>query len=254
MKQWNATATKRGRSALLLTAFGALALLPALSASAAERSLAGIKIFSTTRPVLAKYGSPTQVIVGRPSLTPTGGAAAGAQGGQPGAPSLSPGALPGFGAAPPELGGGGPGFGGGSMGGGPGFGGGGRPGFGGGGQTGAGSQGGLGQNGTGAAATDPSSGEVTWIYDRPGGSDLEFTFSSDGRVVQIRATGYQGPVKTAKGIGLGAKYGAVIAKYNYPETQEQDGSVLTARYTERSHAAFQFYNQRVVAIIVAAVE
>lgn len=238
MKHFNGTGTKQGHKGTLLLMAGALALSLAVPASAAERSLAGIKIFSTTRPVLAKYGSPTQVIVGRPSLTPTNGAAAGAQSGQGGAPSLAPGALPGFGAAPPELGGGGPGFGGGGL-----------PGFGGGGP---GSQGVNG--GQGGAQTDPSAGESTWIYDRPGGSDLEFTFSSDGRVVQIRATGYQGPVKTAKGVGLGAKYGAVMGKYGYPETQEQTGSVLTARYTERAHAAFQFYNQRVVAIIVAAVE
>ncbi len=112
----------------------------------------------------------------------------------------------------------------------------------------------MGQNGAAGAQADPSSGESTWIYDRPGGSDLEFTFSSDGRVVQIRATGYQGPARTAKGVGLGAKYGAVVGKYGYPETQEQTGGVLTARYTESSHCAFQFYNQRVVAVIVAAVE
>lgn len=232
VKQAISTTTRHARTGAMLAAAGALALGLAMPASAAERSLAGIKIFSTTRPVLAKYGSPTQVVVGRPSLTPTGGAAAGAQGGQSGAPSQAPGALPGFGAAPPELGGGQPGYGGGAQ----------------------GSQNGQGQPGTAGAAADPSNGEVTWIYDRPGGSDLEFTFSGDGRVVQIRATGYQGPVKTSKGIGLGAKYGAVIAKYQYPESQEQDGSVLTARYTERSHAAFQFFNQRVVAIIVAAVE
>ncbi len=232
----NGTGTKQGYPGALLLMAGALALSLAVPASAAERSLAGIKIFSTTRPVLAKYGSPTQVIVGRPSLTPTNGAAAGLQGGLGGAPSLAPGALPGFGAAPPELGGGGPGFGGGGL-----------PGM-------PGGPGGLGQNGAGGAQIDPNAGESTWIYDRPGGSDLEFTFSSDGRVVQIRATGYQGPVRTAKGVGLGAKYGAVMGKYGYPEAQEQTGSVLTARYTERAHAAFQFYNQRVVGIIVAAVE
>ncbi len=238
MKQLNGTGTKQGHKGALMAVLGVLALLPAGPASAAERSLAGIKIFSTPRPVLAKYGSPSQVIVGRPSLTPTNGAAAGVQSGQSGAPSMAPGALPGFGAAPPELGGGGPGLGGGLPG---------APGSNGG-------PGGLTQNGAGGAQADPSAGESTWIYDRPGGSDLEFTFSSDGRVVQIRATGYQGSVRTAKGVGLGAKYGAVMGKYGYPETQEQTGGVLTARYTERAHAAFQFYNQRVVAIIVAAVE
>lgn len=243
MKLLTLMGQKRMRAAALPLALGALALAAALPASAAERSLAGIKIFSTSRPILAKYGSPTQVIVGRPSLTPTGGAAAGGgQSGSSGMPSIAPGALPGFGAAPSEISGGG-------------FGGaGGAGGFGGQSSQGQGGQGGYGQGGAAGAAADPTNGESTWIYDRPGGSDLEFTFSSDGRVVQIRATGYQGPVKTTRGVGLGAKYGTVVGKYGFPEAQEQDGSVLTARYTERSHAAFQFFNQRVVAIIVAAVE
>ncbi len=252
MKLLTLMGQKRMRAAALPLALGALALAAALPASAAERSLAGIKIFSTSRPILAKYGSPTQVIVGRPSLTPTGGAAAGGgQSGSSGMPSIAPGALPGFGAAPSEISGGG--FGG--AGGAGGYGSAGRAGgYGGQSSQGQGGQGGYGQGGAAGAAADPTNGESTWIYDRPGGSDLEFTFSSDGRVVQIRATGYQGPVKTTRGVGLGAKYGTVVGKYGFPEAQEQDGGVLTARYTERSHAAFQFYNQRVVAIIVAAVE
>jgi len=203
-----------------------LVLALSVPASAAERSLAGIKIFSTTRAIIAKYGSPRQVVVGRPSMTPTAGSMPGMGGGQPGAPSTTPGALPGFGAAPPDAGIGA--------------------------QPNPSSPGAA--LGTPGTTTDASNGEVTWIYDRPNGGDLEFTMSSDGRVVQIRATGYKGSVKTSKGIGLGSAYGTVISKYGYPESQDQSGSVLTARYTERSHAAFQFFNQRVVALIVAAVE
>jgi len=96
---------------------------------------------------------------------------------------------------------------------------------------------------------------VTWIYNRPGGNSLEFTFSNDGRVIQIRATGYnKSLVRTVRGITLAQSYGNVVARYGYPESQEQFGPIITARYTEREHAAFQFYNQKLVAVIVAAVE
>jgi hypothetical protein len=98
-------------------------------------------------------------------------------------------------------------------------------------------------------------GEVTWIYNRADGGDLEFTMSSDGRVIQIRATGYHNSsIRTSKGVTLGQSYAQVIEKYGYPESQEQMGSVLTIRYTDRDHVAFQFYHQKLVAIIVAAVE
>ena len=53
-------------SALAAVALAALAFCA--PASAAERSLAGIRIFSASRTVLQKFKSPTRVIVGRPSL------------------------------------------------------------------------------------------------------------------------------------------------------------------------------------------
>jgi hypothetical protein len=217
--------------ALIAAALVPLALC--VPASAAERTLAGIKIFSSSRTVLQKFKSPSRVIVGRPSLLPAGAAGTGAAapGAAPGAaPSTGPGQLPAFGGGvPPEFGGaptpppdaGAP----------------------------------------TAGATDPNAlpnganpGEVTWIYDKPNGADLEFTFSADGRVIQIRATGYSGTVRTSKGVALGQSYGSVIAKYGYPESQDQEGSILNAKYTEKDHVAFQFYNQKLVAIIVAAVE
>lgn len=252
-------------------------------AMAAERSLAGIRIFSTTKPILQKYKNPSEVIVGRPSLMPTGGQGIGlaAGGGYPGGgmggypgggayPGAGPMGGSGLGPLPSFAGGvspkfGGAGFPGGGMGGYPGAmgmpggdmpglppGGSDMPGMpgGAGGYPGAG---GLGPNGAGADISNP--GEVTWIYNRANGSDLEFTMSSDGRVVQIRATGYKNPeVKTSRGIMLGATYARVVSKYGYPESQEQMGTVLTIRYTDRDHCAFQFYHQKLVAIIVAAVE
>ncbi len=227
----------------------AAALLPlalCAPASAAERSLAGIKIFSGSRTVLQKFKSPSRVIVGRPSLTPagstatpgaTGAGSSGSPGGYPGAGGMggAPGQLPGFGGGVPSEFGQAPGGGGGynPMGAAP-------------------TSGAPGANG--ATTPDSNPGEVTWIYDRPNGGDLEFTFSSDGRVIQIRATGYTGTVKTTRGIALGTSYGNVVGKYGYPESQEQDGPILTAKYTESDHVAFQFFNQKLVAIIVAAVE
>lgn len=232
------TFNKPGIAALVpvVLALTALAGRPAL---AAERALAGVKIFSTTSAVLQKYGNPSQVIVGLPTLTAAGGASStGTSGASPAAPGGAPGALPPLGGIvnsvlggiPSELGGQG------------------VPG-------GAAMPAASASSGTpGSSATGADNGEVTWVYDRPGGLGLEFTMSSDGRVIQIRATGSKGSVRTAKGIGLGDGYGKVIGKYGYPELQDQQGVILNAHYEEKAHATFQFYNQRLVGIIVAAVE
>jgi hypothetical protein len=55
-------------------------------------------------------------------------------------------------------------------------------------------------------------------------------------------------------VTLGQTYSQVVLKYGYPESQEQMGSVLTVRYSDSQKVAFQFYNQKLVAIIVAAVD
>jgi hypothetical protein len=216
-------------SALVAAALAPLVFCaPAL---AVERSLAGIKIFSSSKTVLQKFKSPTRVIVGRPSLVPpdaTGTAAA--PGAAPAAAGTGPGQLPPMGGGVPSEFGGAPAP---------------SP------ATGAPTTGAADPN---ALPNGANPGEVTWIYTKPNGSDLEFTFSADGRVIQIRATGYTGTVRTAKGIALGQSYGTVIAKYGFPENQDQQGAILNARYTDKDHVAFQFYNQKLVAIIVAAVE
>jgi len=268
-------------------ALTALAQAAPVSA-AAERTLAGIRIFSRAAAVTQKYGNPSQVIVGSQSTTTIGGGGGGLGGGFPGGPGGypgagggpggypgaggfgggypgaggAPGALPGFGGGYPgagglsEFGGGGKispgGFGGEGMGGSPG-GPGGYPGAGGfpgaaGGYPGAGGGFGAGQQ---TLTTKPN---VTWVYDRPNGGSLEFTISPDGRVIQIRATGYTGTVRTAKGVALGQSYAGVVAKYGYPSGQYIQGPLLNADYSEKYHAAFQFYNQKVVGIIIAAVE
>lgn len=265
---------RAGRAGGWLFAIAALTLPLAQSASAAaERSLAGIRIFSRQNAVLAKYGNPSQVIVGGQSTTVLGGGAGGGSGapagggfggGGGGYPGGGGGGYPGGGG-----GGGYPGGGGGYPGGGalPGFGGGAgaAPGeFGGGGGKGLGGFGAGGEasggfgGGGGGVASATSSKEYTWVYDRPDGSSLEFTFSSDGRVVQIRATGFKANVRTLKGVALGMPYSSVVSRYGSPESQSVQGAVLNANYSERNHAAFQFVNsgrgQKLVGIIVAAVQ
>jgi hypothetical protein len=274
-------------------AMTALALLmAALPASATERSLAGIKILSLPKAILVKYKNPTRIIVGRPSLFPASGGGGGMSGGGMPGGGMSGGGFGGggmsggypggggggpapdpinpqkrsMGSFSPSGGGGGPlpGFGGGSGSGMGALDGGGMPGGFGGGYPGGGMGGGIlggssGSTGTGsdsgAGTTESNPGEVTWVYEKPNGNDLEFTMSGDGRVVQIRATGYTNPaIRTSKGVTLGQTYSQVVLKYGYPESQEQMGSVLTVRYSDSQKVAFQFYNQKLVAIIVAAVD
>ena len=60
--------------------------------------------------------------------------------------------------------------------------------------------------------------------------------------------------KTARGIALGDSYFAVNTKYGFPESQNITGRVLNLNYVQKFHAAFQFLNQKLVGIIVAAVD
>ena len=238
-----------------LIVIGAMCATLAVAASAAaERTLAGVKIFSPMSLVLKKYGTPTEVRVGGQSTDTSGGTTPGAGG------------LPGFGggAGGGYPGGGGPG-GGGYPGAGGGPGGGGYPGMGG------GYPGGRGGNPFGNSGDDSSgdsggypgsttigvavqSNMVTWIYDLPDGGSLEFTFSSDGRVIQIHATGLKGNERTQKGVGLGMKLSEVMNKYGFPERQFISNRILHTSYIDKYHVAFQFYHQKLVGIIVAAVD
>src|SRR5579875_2475043 len=89
-------------SALVTAALVPLAICS--PASAAERSLAGLKIFSSSKTVLLKYKSPTRVIVGRPSLVPpdTTGTGAAASGAAPASGGTGPGQLPPMGGGVPS--------------------------------------------------------------------------------------------------------------------------------------------------------
>jgi hypothetical protein len=206
----------------------------ALPSLAAEHSLAGIRIFASVRDVLNKYGDPNQILTG-----------AAAQGG---ASTAGPGGAQGgggpIGAVPPmQFGGGGPAF--------PGFGG-GMPG---------GMPGGFPPNGQGGSSAggsttsgNPAPGEVLYVYNRPNNTTVDFLLSPDGRVIQITVLGYKGNVLTERGVGLGTNYGKIVARYGYPEGQDNNGTALTMTYLAHNHVSFTLKNEKVVGITVAAIE
>lgn len=284
--------TIRAGAAALAVAGAALA--PARPASAQiERVLAGIRLNTSVRNVIARFGNPKQVVVGDvpirlPRTTVAGGVAGGGfsaaggfggAGGYPGAGGGLEGPAAG-GVSPFPVTGGYPGGaggypGGGAMGGleGPG----GLPGMGGYPGGGAGGFGGYPGGGMGGPTDMPGGGfggaigggggfgntnstlarqqETTLIYDRPGGISYEFLIGADGRVIQIRAIGYTGTsVKTAKGIRLGSSYATVLQRYGYPEEHMNVGPILVASYRNKNHTQFQFLNNKVIAITIASVE
>jgi hypothetical protein len=216
----------------------ALSVQPAF---AAEHSLAGVKIFTTAKALLMKFGTPTTIVT---SGGGGGGGAAASPFGNGGSSQPFPGGGGNMqGGMPPWMQGG-------NMQGGRGM-----PG---GGADDNGPMGGQ-QNASAPIGNSPNivaqqPGEVTWIYDRPNGVELQFTLDATGRVIQIRATGARDGVTTAKNVSLGASYQTIIDKYGWPESQSQQSGILTTMYVQRSHVAFQFYDNRLVGIVVAAVE
>ncbi|MCS6949162.1 MAG: hypothetical protein NZ520_01740 [bacterium] len=98
--------------------------------------------------------------------------------------------------------------------------------------------------------------ETTLIYERPGGVIYEFLVNKDGLVVQAKAIGYEdksGIARTARGIKLGDTYQRVVAVYGWPKEHQNLGATLYVSYPNH-HVAFQFYDNKVVSIIVAAME
>ncbi len=98
--------------------------------------------------------------------------------------------------------------------------------------------------------------ETTLIYERPGGVIYEFLVNKDGYVVQAKAIGYEdksGLSRTSRGIKLGDTYQRVVAMYGWPKEHQNMGTTLYVRYPSH-HVAFQFYDNKVVSIIVAAME
>lgn len=98
--------------------------------------------------------------------------------------------------------------------------------------------------------------ETTLIYERPGGLIYEFLVNKNGYVVQAKAIGYEdksGLARTSRGIKLGDTYQKVVAVYGWPKEHQNIGTTLFVRYPNH-HVAFQFYDNKVVSIIVAAME
>ncbi len=98
--------------------------------------------------------------------------------------------------------------------------------------------------------------ETTLIYERPGGVIYEFLVNKDGYVVQAKAIGYEdksGLARTSRGIKLGDTYQKVVAAYGWPKEHQNMGATLYIRYPDH-HVAFQLYDNKVVSIIVAAME
>ena len=203
-----------------LAVIGHIALLEVGSVSQAanyppEQSLIGIKIFDRATTVLKKLGNPQRITTGSSAPDSTS-----STNNQPtAAPTgvLPPLPMPGAPGAPaPELGG-------------------------------------QSANGSASAAAQPS--QATWEYMLKNNISVSLTLSSDGRVIQINVGGVRDhEVMTRRGITLGSLYSAVLTKYGYPESQDISGVYLRAFYTEKAHCGFLFIQNKVVGIIVAAVE
>ena len=235
---------------------------------AVEMSLAGVRLSSDCRTVLKKYGNPTRVTVGTsaipvsswmpgmPGMLGMPGGVPG-QGGMPGAlaapgspPSLlGPlGAAGGYYAGQPTEGGGSTGL--------PGLPGLAMPGTGGPlmgpGLTPPGLPGIPGQQ---PAESTVSQQQVTWTYDQPDGTTVEFIISESGKVVQVTVAGAHpwALSKTARGIKLGSFYKDVIYKYGYPESHSNAGRFLRANYTDKHHVVFTLLwpSKKVVGITIA---
>ncbi len=199
-----------------LTLIAAGMIFAPTSARAAEHSLAGIRIFASSKEVLTRYGEPTRVLTGADAVGVIQGGSAGvstppaAATSQPNtgnrAPEFSaPSAAPAASSTPTD--------------------------------------------------TSDTAGEARFVYDRPNNVELQFLMSPDGRVIEITVLGYKSTVKTTRNISLGSTYGTVITKYGYPEAQDTSTTgILMIRYLEKQHVAFQLHNGKVVGITVAAVE
>ena len=273
-----------GAAATAGTALFVLTTLGSATQAAApsyEKSLAGIRLSSTSKSVLARFGNPNEVVIGDVGIrqgpnTGQNGAGGGPGGGdQPGAPIGGGGSsLPSLGSpggfSNPEGGAepGGGKFGGGGFPGAPGGGFGGPPGGAFPGAPGGGFPGAPGDNPGGGLGGGPSVGafgqtqstfarqqEVTWIYnrkftDKKGAQQLvsyEFLIGPSGYVSQIRVTGYTGGnTKTQRGITLGSTYRDVVRIYGYPEDHAVYGTTLVASYRNSKHISFQFLNDRVI--------
>ena len=205
-----------------LVGVAALMIAGGSAAQAAERTLGGVRIFTPVKIILKRFGDPAFISTGTNIATFEYGAdeVIVVPPGETGA---------GF---SPQQGGAYPGYAG-------------------------------GMNGAYNAEADPgqtfTSPDISrYYYVLPHGVTYEFVLSPNGRVLSIQVVGYHANVRTSRGITLGSTYAQVVQKYGYPEsqalTQTSTADVLTTSYMSRSHVAFRFVHNKVVAIIVSAAE
>ncbi len=233
-------------------AFAQAKKAPAKPAAKKSITLVGIALYDTGATVVAKYGNPFQiqaVSLGGGAIGPSGAGGPGGGGGR--GPSIGtqgagqgPGATLGKednrpgGFLPPDdffnselmrqgaaLGDEGDGFGIPSGRGGPPVGG-------------AGGRGGAGAGGAGGGSSDRIL-YTRWLY-KVGNSKYGFVLNSDNKVVQIEAAGMNDSrVKSAKGVGFGAKFADIVRKYGAPEGYEITGDAIVVRYLKTNQIAFR---------------
>jgi hypothetical protein len=229
-------------SSLLMAAITALMFgCIAGSADAAERSLVGIRIYSNVKVVLLRLGNPEYVLTSGQTVPGAGTSTSttGPSGGVSPLPPLQPeGAGPSITFNP------------------------------GGNQQGVNiplgsgpvSAFGMGGDDAGTPPTQQTqtqqldNGEVTLVFQK---NDVtyEVLLSPSGSVIQITALGYSDPAtRTEKGVTFGSSYPTVIAKYGYPENQTETNQVVILDYSHSAHCAFELVNDKVVGIVVAAVD
>jgi hypothetical protein len=195
----------------------------ASAASAAEVQLAGVKLGTPANKVLQKLGNPVEINIGTAAAQPSGQPAAGggmgmgARGGMGGGMAASMG----MGA---------------------------RGGMGGGMAASMGMGGMAGRAGTAAPSaskqptTNAAATVTTWVYDYPKGKkdrELRLTINTQGIVVEIEARSAQWKgVKTSRGITFGSTYRDIIAKYGFPDSQEQQGTSLLLKYRQKYQLVF----------------
>ena len=268
----------RRHYAAVMVGLSALVTVTALQSQAApptarEDTLLGVRLLSSYKTVLQRFGQPAEIQVGMPEGNEEAGSAAmpgmgmpgmpgsGGPMGMPGMPGSGGGrmgmpGMPGSGGPMGIPGSGGPslpGFGGPSGGGPagmPGSGGPmgmpGMPGSGGGrmGMPGMPGSGGGGAAGATSLPTLPGSGggpsqETIWWYKYPQqGLFYAFLLNKQGQVIQIQAHGYKPDPKaptarTAKGITLGAPFGSILKNYGWSSDGEHIGEYLVMRYDSR---------------------
>lgn len=115
--------------------------------------------------------------------------------------------------------------------------------------------GGIGGFGQTNSSSTPQE-EITWIYNTQARDvkgqkqaiSYEFLISPEGKVSQIRVTGYVPKTKydkSAKGITLGSTFKDLIGRYGSPKSVLKQGDLLVCSYPDQ-HIEFQLMNMRSV--------